>query len=344
MLGVYSFFLPDTPPVREGKVTVRQILGLDALVLLKHRSYLVFLIASTLICIPLAFYYQIASRIVEMSNLPVGQTMGYGQWAEIFFMFVMPFFFARLGVKWMLAVGMLAWVARYALFAIGAPDEIRWMIIGGIVLHGICYDFFFVTGQIYTDQAADKPIRAQAQGLLVLFTLGLGMFIGAQVAGKIEIQHTPGNDKLEAMSKDTTQKERLTIALNESNATETVKHWGELADINRKLDAVNAEHSLLKSITDRDLAAKGLANAEGNWTNLNSEVSKLRGGLNAQIATIESLQKDLGEQKKARRTAELRAVEWKPLWAKPAIFAGVILLLFLLLFRDNKQRGNQGSN
>ena len=344
VLGLYSFFLPETPPVSEGKITARQILGLDALVLLKNRSYLVFLIASTLICIPLAFYYQIASRIVEMSNLPIGQTMGYGQWAEIIFMFVMPFFFKRLGVKWMLAIGMLAWVARYALFSIGAPDEIRWMIIGGIVLHGICYDFFFVTGQIYTDQAADKPIRAQAQGLLVLFTLGLGMFIGAQVAGKIEIQHTPGNDKLEAMSKDTTQKERLTITLNESNATETVKHWGELADINRKLDAVNAEHSLLKSITDRDLAAKGLANAEGNWTNLNSEVSKLRGGLNAQIATIESLQKDLGEQKKARRTAELRAVEWKPLWAKPAIFAGVILLLFLLLFRDNKQRGNQGSN
>ena len=102
---------------------------------LNNRSYVVFLIASTLICIPLAFYYQIASRIVEMSNLPIGQPMGYGQWAEIIFMFVMPFFFKRLGVKWMLAIGMLAWVARYALFSIGAPDEIRWMIIGGIVLY-----------------------------------------------------------------------------------------------------------------------------------------------------------------------------------------------------------------
>src|SRR5204863_3210162 len=109
----------------------------------------------------------------------------------IFFMIVMPLFFARLGVKWMLAVGMLAWVTRYALFAIGASNQIAWMIILGIVLHGICYDFFFVTGQIYTDQAAPKNIRAQAQGMLVLFTLGLGMFIGAQVAGRIEAQHSP---------------------------------------------------------------------------------------------------------------------------------------------------------
>ena len=143
------------------------------------------------ICVPLAFYYQIASRVVEHVELPIGTTMSYGQISEIFFMIVMPFFFARLGVKWMLAIGMLAWVARYGLFSIGAPDEVRWMIIIGIVLHGICYDFFFVTGQIYTDQKAAKEIRAQAQGLLVMLTLGLGMMIGAQVAGKIEEQHTP---------------------------------------------------------------------------------------------------------------------------------------------------------
>ncbi|MGH9834722.1 MAG: MFS transporter, partial [Blastocatellia bacterium] len=190
-LGLYSFTLPDTPPIKEGKVSARQILGLDALSLLKDRSYLIFMLSSFLICIPLAFYYQITSRIVEMTGLPIGQTMSYGQMSEIFFMLVMPFFFARLGVKWMLAVGMLAWVVRYALFSFGAPDEVRWMIIMGIVLHGICYDFFFVTGQIYTDQAAPRQIRAQAQGLLVLFTLGLGMAIGAKVAGYVEAQHTP---------------------------------------------------------------------------------------------------------------------------------------------------------
>src|SRR5262245_23494171 len=206
-LGLFSFALPHTPPRQTGPISARQVLVLDALVLLKDRNYLIFMVASFLICIPLAFYYQITSRVVEMlqfqnvsglgniaTTLGFGDVitlvMSFGQMAEIFFMFVMPLFFARLGVKWMLAVGMLAWVVRYVLFSLGAPDEVRWMIIGGIVLHGICYDFFFVTGQIYTDQVAPKHIRAQAQGLLVLFTLGLGMAIGAKVAGKIETSHT----------------------------------------------------------------------------------------------------------------------------------------------------------
>jgi nucleoside transporter len=195
VLGVISFSLPDTPPTQTGPISARQILGLDALVLLTQPAYRVFLVASTLICIPLAFYYQIASRVVEMTGMRVGLTMSYGQMAEILFMLVMPFFFKRLGVKWMLAIGMLAWVIRYALFSMGAGDEIGWMIIGGIVLHGICYDFFFVTGQIYTDKAAAEPIRAQAQGLLVLFTLGLGMLIGAKVAAEIEAKYTPKESK-----------------------------------------------------------------------------------------------------------------------------------------------------
>ncbi len=190
VLGLYSLTLPNTPPVSEGKISVRQILGLDALALFKDRSYLIFMMASFLVCIPLSFYYQITSRMVEMTGLPIGQTMTYGQMSEIFFMIVMPIFFARLGVKWMLGVGILAWVARYALFALGAPAQIRWMIILGIVIHGICYDFFFVTGQIYTDQVAPNSIRAQAQGLLVLFTLGLGMLIGAQIAGIVEARYT----------------------------------------------------------------------------------------------------------------------------------------------------------
>ena len=121
----------------------------------------------------------------------VTQAMSYGQISEIFFMVLMPLFFRRLGVKWMLAVGMLAWVLRYVLFALGTPDAIVWMMYGGIVLHGICYDFLFVTGQIYTDMSARKEIRAQAQGLLVLFTLGLGMLIGAQIAGAWDERNTP---------------------------------------------------------------------------------------------------------------------------------------------------------
>ena len=191
ILGLFSFALPSTPPTVTGKVGIKEVFGLDALVMLKDKSYLVFLISSMLICIPLAFYYQITSRVVEMSELPIGQTMSYGQMSEIFFMLVMPFFFARLGVKWMLAVGMACWVLRYLLFAFGAPDQIVWMIILGVVVHGICYDFFFVTGQIYTDKKAPTAIRAQAQGLLVLFTLGIGMLIGAQVAGMIEKKESP---------------------------------------------------------------------------------------------------------------------------------------------------------
>ncbi|MCH2182719.1 MAG: MFS transporter [Mariniblastus sp.] len=191
LLGVFSFTLPNTPPVTDQRVTIRQLFGLDALVLLKDRSYLIFMVSSILICIPLAFYYQIASRVVEMNELPIGQTMSYGQISEIFFMLIMPFFFVRLGVKWMLFIGMLAWVVRYALFAVGAPSDTTWMIIGGIVLHGICYDFFFVTGQIYTDNKATAAIRAQAQGLLVMLTLGVGMLIGAQAAGQVEKFCTP---------------------------------------------------------------------------------------------------------------------------------------------------------
>src|SRR5262245_43653291 len=168
VLGLYSLTLPHTPPVKEGKVSARQILGLDAFVLFKDRNYLIFMLSSLLICIPLAFYYQITSRVVEMTGMSVGTTMPWGQISEIVFMLLMPMCFVRLGVKWMLAVGMLAWVIRYTLFSYGAADEVRWMILLGILLHGICYDFFFVTGQIYTDQVASKQIRAQAQGLLVL--------------------------------------------------------------------------------------------------------------------------------------------------------------------------------
>lgn len=191
LLGVFSFFLPDTPPVKsDGKLGLKEVLPFDALILLKDRAYLVFMICSVLICIPLAFYYQIAARVVELAELAVGFTMSFGQMSEILFMLVMPFFFKRLGVKWMLAVGMLAWVIRYGLFAVGASDQIRWMIILGVVLHGICYDFFFVTGQIYTDKKAPEAVRAQAQGLLVMLTLGLGMLIGAQLAGRVETDHT----------------------------------------------------------------------------------------------------------------------------------------------------------
>ena len=186
-LGVFSLFLPHTPPPAKGQpVSARAILGLDSLSLLKSRSFAVFIISSFLICIPLAAYYAYAPVFVKnMGFTAPAATMSFGQVSEVVFMIVMPVCFAIFGVKYMLLVGMFAWVARYGLFAAAAPDGIKWMAVIGIVLHGICYDFFFVTGFIYTDKKATKDVRAQAQGFLVLVTQGLGMLIGAQVCGNI---------------------------------------------------------------------------------------------------------------------------------------------------------------
>jgi MFS family permease len=185
-LGLYSFTLPHTPPPAKGEtVSVRSIVGIDALKQLGSKSFYIFLASSLLISIPLAAYYnftQIFLGNAGFQNIAATQTIG--QASEVLFMLLIPFFFARLGVKWMLGVGMLAWALRYALFALGAPDVTTWMILAGIALHGICYDFFFVTGQIYVDIKSFEKIRGQAQGLIVLITYGVGMFIGAQVAGE----------------------------------------------------------------------------------------------------------------------------------------------------------------
>ena len=185
VMGLFSFTLPHTPPPAAGEETsFRKIIGWDALVQLKSRPFIVFIISSFLICIPLAAYYSYAPVFVNDSGITnPAFKMSFGQMSEAIFIVLMPLFFMRLGVKWMLFTGMLAWAARYALFAIGAPDSIMWMILVGIILHGICYDFFFVAGQIYMDKKANASIRAQAQGFLVLVTYGVGMFIGAQISG-----------------------------------------------------------------------------------------------------------------------------------------------------------------
>ncbi len=187
VLGLFCFTLPHTPPPAAGqKVDLRSIAGLDALRQLGSRPFYIFIISSLLICIPLAAYYnftQIYLGATGFENIAGTQTIG--QMSEIAFMLLIPFFFRRLGVKWMLAVGMGAWSLRYVLFALGAPEMVTWMIILGIALHGICYDFFFVTGQIYVDKKSTPAIRGQAQGFLVLVTYGVGMLIGAQVAGNV---------------------------------------------------------------------------------------------------------------------------------------------------------------
>lgn len=193
ILGVFSFFLPKTPPKasKDEKVTLKDILGLDALKLLKDRNFLIFFISAILICIPLAFYYQNISPFLteyEVQNSTAWASLG--QVSEVAFMLLLPFFFKKFGFKKTILFGMLAWVIRYALFAYGNAGDLFFMLVIGIALHGICYDFFFVSGQIYTDSKADKSAKSAAQGLITLATYGVGMLIGFGVAGWIVDQNT----------------------------------------------------------------------------------------------------------------------------------------------------------
>jgi len=187
ILGLFSFILPNTPPVKKGeKTSFGEIIGLDAIGLLKNRSYLLFFLSSVAICIPLAFYYNFTNPFLnEVGMKSAAGIQSLGQVSETLFMLLMPLFSVRLGVKKMLAIGMIAWVARYLFFAFGNADTNYWMLIAGIVLHGICYDFFFVTGQIYTDKLAGEKFKSAAQGFITLATYGVGMLIGSIISGMI---------------------------------------------------------------------------------------------------------------------------------------------------------------
>lgn len=184
VMGLYSFSLPHTPPPAKDKpFDIRSLLMFDAFSLLGKIPFLVFIACSTLICIPLAYYYGNTAMYLDNTGFTApASSMTIGQMSEIFFMLLIPFFFRRLGVKNMILIGMACWVLRYLLFAVGAPNQVAWMLYLGIALHGICYDFFFVTGFMYTDKVADASIRGQAQGMLVFFTQGIGMYFGYWVA------------------------------------------------------------------------------------------------------------------------------------------------------------------
>lgn len=188
LLGLFSFTLPKTPPKvsKDEKIKISDILGLEAIKLLYNRNFLIFFISSILICIPLAFYYQNANPFlteIGMEN-PTGK-MTIGQISEVLFMLLLPIFFKKFGFKKTLLIGMLAWAVRYLLFAYGNSGELTFMLIIGIALHGICYDFFFVSGQIYTDSKAGEKIKSAAQGLITLATYGLGMLVGFWISGQI---------------------------------------------------------------------------------------------------------------------------------------------------------------
>lgn len=204
LLGVTSFFLPDVPPTATGKTTFSQIIGKDAFVLFKDRSFLIFFFSSVLICIPLSFYYtwanpsltdayKIAFPSGDPNSFKIENKMTLGQVSEVLFMLLLPLVYRKFGVKNILIIGLLAWIIRFGFFGFGNGLSGEWMLYAAILLHGVCYDFFFVSGMIYTDKKAGDKIKAQAQGLISLATYGLGMFIGSVIAGKVKDMYTAKN-------------------------------------------------------------------------------------------------------------------------------------------------------
>ena len=185
-LGLFCLALPHTPPKQTARAKVSDVLGLDALRLLRDRSFAVFVLGSFLVCIPLQFYYAFANLFLnELMVSNAARKMTLGQMSEIGFMLVMPWCFKRMGVELMLLVGMAAWTTRYLFFAYGDNAALTWMLYAGILLHGVCYDFFFVTGQIYVDKRAPTDVRAAAQGLIAFVTLGVGWFLGSWASGRV---------------------------------------------------------------------------------------------------------------------------------------------------------------
>lgn len=191
-LGILSFFLPTTPPKAKGqKTTFAQILGVDAFVLFKDRSFTIFFVASVLICIPLSFYYSLTNLYLTDAGMQnVTSNMTFGQFSEALFILLIPVLFRTIGVKWMIAVGMIAWVLRFLCFGYGDAGPGEWMLFAGIILHGVCFDFFFVTGQIYTDSKAGIAIQSSAQGMITMATYGIGMWIGTLLSGYVKDAYT----------------------------------------------------------------------------------------------------------------------------------------------------------
>ena len=196
-LGLYSFFLPDTPPVPSSatKTNAKTIFGMEALVLFKDKPYLIFFVAAIFVCIPLSFYFGFANLFLNQSGMTnVAGKMVMGQISEALFILAIPFLFNRIGVKKMLLTGMTAWILRYLCFAFGDIGAGMWMLLMGIILHGICYDFFFVTGYMYTEKKSNDRIKSASQGLFTFVTYGLGMFIGTWFSGFVTTYYSTGQE------------------------------------------------------------------------------------------------------------------------------------------------------
>ena len=187
LMGFYCFTLPNTPPSSEvRKISLRGILGIDAISKMKSTPFIIFIVSLLLISLPFAIYFPYVPVYLSAAHVKnPGFIMTFGQMSEIFFLLLLPILFSRFGLKWVFLVGMLSWALRYALFAYAATDAVSWIIFIGILLHGACYDFVYVAGQIYIDKKASPDIRAQAQGLFVFISYGVGQGLGTLAAGQI---------------------------------------------------------------------------------------------------------------------------------------------------------------
>ena len=194
-LGLYSFVLPNTPPQESTASSAKSVMGIDALVLFKDKPYLIFFIAAIFVCIPLSFYFGFANLYLNQSGMEnTAGKMVMGQISEALFILAIPFLFNRIGVKKMLLIGMTAWILRYLCFAYGNMNSGIWMLYAGIILHGVCYDFFFVTGYMYTEKKSNERIKSAAQGLFTFVTYGLGMFIGTWFSGFVTTYYSTGQE------------------------------------------------------------------------------------------------------------------------------------------------------
>ena len=234
LLGLYCFTLPNTPPpLARQPLDLRSLFMVDAFKLLLNWNFLVFAVCSTLVCIPLAFYYGSTSQFLGQSGFAAAAaTMTLGQMSEIIFMLLIPFFFRKLGVKGMILIGIACWVLRYLLFSFGAAEQTTWMLLAAIVLHGVCYDFFFVTGFMYTDQKAPKEIRGQAQSLLVFLTQGIGMFFGYRIMDNGNLFGIPLNLTFGEYGKKVTSSgeyaESLKAAMGETTELSFLDKFGQM--------------------------------------------------------------------------------------------------------------------
>jgi len=336
VMGLYCLMLPHTPPQPTGQpVTARDVLGLDALALVRERSFAIFLVSAFLICIPLTFYFSFTPSFladVNVSNVPGKMTMG--RMSEIFFMLVMPWFFVRLGVKYMLVVGMFCWAARYLLFFLGYDSRVVWPVYLGVILHGVCYDFFFVTAYIYVDKKAPETIRAKAQGFIAFVTLGAGMFVGTTLSGIVVQQFSFPNIEPVRFK---------TVADPSAWVEGNYARWeaGGQAAYGEIIQIVKPDTTLKRVWLARvDGKVKVSPEKPNDPKAVPVDVDRLPGTVKKPAAILEVFTRVEGEYKPSGKTDAVALNDlskplalWDKIWILPAVGVLAIMALFTILFQ-----------